>query len=99
VLHLSGVKDQPVTAAVRPEGFILSENGALTCDLRGVEVMGRDISVVCGHDDCENAAIRAIIPSENSINPSSGKVRFDLKPDKLFLFDAENENRIPFETV
>ena len=96
VLAVPGAPEGPVTAAVRPEGFVLAENGPLVCALNGVEVMGRDISVVCRHPDCENAVIRAIISAENTV-PAGGTVRFALKPRKVFLFDADTERRIPFE--
>ena len=96
VLAVPGVPEGPVTAAVRPEGFVLDEQGPLACALNGVEVMGRDISVVCRHPDCENAVIRAIISAENTL-PAGGTVRFALKPRKVFLFDADTEQRIPFE--
>ena len=96
VLAVPGAPEGPVTAAVRPEGFVLAENGPLVCALNGVEVMGRDISVVCRHPDCENAVIRAIISAENTL-PAGGTVRFALKPRKVFLFDADTEQRIPFE--
>ena len=96
VLAVPGAPEGPVTAAVRPEGFMLAENGPLVCALNGVEVMGRDISVVCRHPDCENAVIRAIISAENTV-PAGGTVRFALKPRKVFLFDADTERRIPFE--
>ena len=96
VLAVPGVPEGPVTAAVRPEGFVLDEQGPLACTLNGVEVMGRDISVVCRHPDCDNAVIRAIISAENTL-PAGGTVRFALKPRKVFLFDADTERRIPFE--
>ena len=96
VLAVPGVPEGPVTAAVRPEGFVLDEQGPLACTLNGVEVMGRDISVVCRHPDCENTVIRAIISAENTV-PAGGTVRFALKPRKVFLFDADTERRIPFE--
>ena len=96
VLAVPGAPEGPVTAAVRPEGFVLAEKGPLVCALNGVEVMGRDISVVCRHPDCENAVIRAIISAENTV-PAGGTVRFALKPRKVFLFDADTERRIPFE--
>ena len=96
VLAVPGVPEGPVTAAVRPEGFVLDEQGPLACTLNGVEVMGRDISVVCRHPDCENTVIRAIISAENTV-PAGGTVRFALKPRKVFLFDADTEQRIPFE--
>ena len=96
VLAVPGAPEGPVTATVRPEGFVLDGRGPLACALNGVEVMGRDISVVCRHPDCENAVIRAIISAENTL-PAGGTVRFALKPRKVFLFDADTEQRIPFE--
>ena len=97
VLEVPGVSDRGVFAAIRPEGFELEENGPLTCKLTAVEVMGRDISVVCTHEKCENVAIRAIIDSDNMVNTGKATVQFRLKPHKVFLFNAETEERIYFE--
>ena len=96
VLAVPGVADRSVTAAIRPEGFILSETGALSCDLSRVEVMGRDISVVSTHPKSRNVTIRSIISAENAVNTASQKVRFDLKPNKVFLFHKETGARIDF---
>ena len=96
VLTVPGVADQSVTAAIRPEGFTLSETGALSCDLSRVEVMGRDISVVSTHPKSQNVTIRSIISAENAVNTASQKVRFDLKPNKVFLFQKESGARIDF---
>ena len=89
VLDVAGVPDQAVTAAVRPEGFILEENGPFTCGLTGVEVMGRDITVIASHEACEATAIRAIIGAENKVDTASTNVRFSLKPSKVFLFTKD----------
>ena len=97
VMDVKGVADQEVTVGIRPEGFVLRDTGALSCGLTGVEVMGRDISVVSAHDCCENAAIRSIISAENKVELTAAKVRFDLKPNKVFLFHEETEERIHFE--
>lgn len=94
VLDTPGVTDCPVTAAVRPEGFLLQENGPLRCSLSRLEVMGRDVSVVSTHPCCENAAIRSIISAENQVDLSSPTVRFALKPAKTFLFHRETGERI-----
>ncbi len=94
VLEAPSVSDQPVWAAVRPEGFVLEENGPLACALTGVEVMGRDITVVASHPDCENTAIRAIISAENQVDAAADTVRFALKPHKVFLFDREAGARL-----
>jgi len=96
VLAVPGVANQSVTAAIRPEGFTLSETGALSCDLSRVEVMGRDISVVSTHPKSRNVTIRSIISAENAVNTASQKVRFDLKPNKVFLFQKESGARIVF---
>ena len=96
VLEVPGAADQDVHAAIRPEGFVLSENGAFTCDLSRVEVMGRDISVVAAHEKFQNVSIRAIISAENMAGIQGNKVRFDLKPNKVFLFKKETEERIRF---
>ena len=96
VLAVPGVAHQSVPAAIRPEGFTLSETGALSCDLSRVEVMGRDISVVSTHPKSQNVTIRSIISAENAVNTASQKVRFDLKPNKVFLFQKESGARIDF---
>ena len=96
VLAVPGVANQSVTAAIRPEGFTLSETGTLSCDLSRVEVMGRDISVVSTHPKSQNVTIRSIISAENAVNTASQKVRFDLKPNKVFLFQKESGARIVF---
>ena len=96
VLEVPGVADQAVTAAIRPEGFLLSETGAFGCALSRVEVMGRDISVVSTHPASQNVSIRSIISAENAVNAAAATVRFDLKPGKVFLFHKETEQRIRF---
>ena len=94
VLDVPGVADQEVYAAVRPEGFALDADGPLCCQLSRVEVMGRDTSVVCSHENCTSGTIRAIIPAENRVDQTSSTVRFSLKPSKVFLFDRSTQERI-----
>ncbi len=96
VLTVKDVDDREVWVGIRPEGFVLSENGLLQCGLQAVEVMGRDTSVVATHPAAESESIRAIISTENEIDAGSETVRFSLKPKKLFLFDVETEENIPF---
>lgn len=85
-----------VWAGIRPEGFILKEDGPFSCRLKGVEVMGRDISVVSEHDASENPQVRSIIGTENRVDTSKPLVRFELRPQKVFLFDKETGERIYF---
>ena len=97
VMQVCGIADGKVTAAIRPEGFELEENGALSCKLHRVEVMGRDISVVCEHPACQAPVIRAIISAENQVDTRKDTVRFDLKPEKVFLFCKETGKRLRFD--
>ena len=96
VLEVKDVPEQEVYVGIRPEGFILQEEGALCCKLSGVEVMGRDISVVSTNEASVNPTIRAIIGTQNNINTREGLVRFNLAPRKVFLFSKETEERIYF---
>lgn len=110
VMDANGVEDQEVYAAIRPEGFILPEecdcqgscnqsvtgenNGMLHCSLQAVEVMGRDISVVVTHPHSENVMVRAIISSETKVDTSKKEIGFELRRNKVFIFNKETEERI-----
>ena len=96
ILDATGVSDREVYIGIRPEGFILREDGPLCCTLGGLEVMGRDISVVSSHASCQAPTIRSIISAENKVDLASKTVRFAVKPNKVFIFDKETEERIPF---
>ena len=93
VLPEPGIENQPVIVGVRPEGFILDEQGPLEVRLHRVEVMGRDTSVVSSHPASRNAQIRSIISARNKVDQSAGTVRFSLMPDKVHVFEAEGENK------
>ena len=94
VLEVSGVADQEVFVGIRPEGFVPDENGSFHCALRNVEVMGRDVSVVCENPAALSDSIRAIIDADNMISGTT--VSYNLKPHKVFLFHKETEERIRF---
>ena len=97
ILAVPGVQDQKVYVGIRPEGFVLDENGPLVCDLVGVEVMGRDTSVVSTHRASQNVNIRSIISAENKVDADAKNVRFSVKPNKVFLFGWADEKRIHFD--
>ncbi|MDO4291820.1 MAG: ABC transporter ATP-binding protein [Eubacteriales bacterium] len=94
VLEAAGAADGPVTVGVRPEGFWLRPDGPFQCGFGGLEVMGRDVSVVCTHDACETGTLRAIVGADSRVEPVSGTVRFALKPEKTFLFEPDTGKRI-----
>ena len=98
VLDVPGAPDGEMKAGIRPEGFVLDDSGRFVSDLKAVEVMGRDITVVTTHGECENAVVRSIIPADNGIDAASARVRFELKPGKVLLFDAATGERVRFDT-
>jgi len=96
VLDVPGVEDQPVYVGIRPEGFHPDENGALVCSLNGVDVMGRDVSLVTTHPASLNPVVRSIVDADAAKNATGETVRYSLKPHKVFLFSKTDENRIRF---
>ena len=95
VLDVKGVKDCEVTVGIRPEGFVLDADGPLTCKLKSIEVMGRDVSVVSAHENALVTDIRSIIDADNKVEAKE-TVSYSLKPHKVFLFSKETELRIRF---
>ena len=87
-------QEKEVYIGIRPEGFCVKEEGRFVCQLRRVEVMGRDVSVVASHKDCENEQIRAIINSSQKIDTTKQEIGFELKPDKVYIFDKETQERM-----
>ncbi len=96
VLDVPGVEDKNVTVGIRPEGFIPDANGDFVCNLSNIEVMGRDMSLVCKNESSLNPIVRAIVNSDIKIDATQPQVKFTLKPHKVFIFDAETEERIYF---
>ncbi len=97
VLDVPGVPDGPVTAGVRPEGFIVDAEGPLVCGLEIVERMGRDKSVVATHPKLTGTKqIRAIIDSDVHVSTHTDTVRFRLRRAKTRLFDVQTGERIHF---
>ena len=93
VLPVPGIPEGDVTVGIRPEGFILDENGPLHCTLSRVEVMGRDVSIVSTNAHSLNPNIRSIIDAQQRPSEDTEIVHFSLKPRKVFLFDKETGER------
>jgi len=86
-------EDQEIYVGIRPEGFIVSDNGPLTLLKERVEVMGRDKSIVSVHPSSTKPTIRTIVDSD-VVLPDTKTIKFELKPHKVFLFNRETEVRL-----
>ena len=91
VLSVPGISDQDVTVGIRPEGFLPQAAGPFACKLNRVEIMGRDVSIVCENGACETGTLRAIIQSDGTEQNHPDTVRFRLKPGKVLLFGADGQ--------
>ncbi|MBR1847002.1 MAG: ATP-binding cassette domain-containing protein [Bacilli bacterium] len=91
--------ERDVFVAIRPEGFIVAnkdDKNVLHAKLEMIQVMGRDVSIVANKDECIKPSFKAIIAAEEAQN-QAGELAFKIKPNKLFVFDGETEERIPLK--
>ena len=95
VLDVNGVSDQEVYVGIRPEGFLLAEDGAFEMNVDRVEVKGRDISVIC-NSEASKETVTVLLDSENEVSEDDKTVRFNLRKIKVHLFSKEDEGRIEF---
>lgn len=95
VLDVNGVSDQEVYVGIRPEGFVLAEDGAFEMNVDRVEVKGRDISVIC-NSEASKGTVTVLLDSENEVSEDDKTVRFNLRKIKVHLFSKEDEGRIEF---
>lgn len=87
-------EDQLIKVGVRPEGFIYDPEGSLSLNVDHIEVMGRDKSIVSRHEASNKPTVRSIVDSDIVLPEQMGVLKFNLKPNKVFLFNAETEERI-----
>ncbi len=83
-----------VFVGIRPEGFIYDPNGVLSLMTDHVEVMGRDKTIVSVHEESVKPTIRTIVEADLKLPEGTTSLKFNLKPNKFFLFDGETEERL-----
>ena len=96
ILEIEGTEDGDVIVGIRPEGFILDENGPFHLTKKHVEIMGRDTSIVASHPDQLSESLRIIVTLD-SRDELPGSVGFRLKPGKVEIFDPDTEFRIDYQ--
>ena len=96
VLDVDQKQDQNVVIGVRPEGYILKENGHLHNEFVRTEVMGRDMSVLSKNTACQAPFVRSILSTEHLHLLQDNQAVFDLKPHKVFLFDVNDGQRLRY---
>ena len=89
------VTDKKVYVAIRPEGFAIADKKdkeVLHAKLSMIQILGRDISMVATNPQCTKETFKIIISSEDRTDEENLSLK--VKPNKMFIFDAESEERI-----
>lgn len=94
VLCVDQKSDQNVVIGIRPEGYVLKDDGHLHNEFVRMEVMGRDMSVLSKNPASQASFVRSILSSDDLHLLQDKQATFDLKPHKVFLFDVENGQRL-----
>ena len=90
---LKGQSNKAVLLGVRPEGFIIDDKGVIEVKTQFVETVGRDLALVSSHPAATTETFRIILHSGAEV---SGKktVKFNVDPNKTYVFDAETGGRL-----
>jgi multiple sugar transport system ATP-binding protein len=91
---LKAEKDRDIVVGVRPEGYVLDEQGPLAIDPQYVETIGRDLSLVSSHAHAITQTFRIILSSANLKLEDKKQVKFSIKKEKTFIFDKEDGRRL-----
>ncbi|MBP3059335.1 ATP-binding cassette domain-containing protein [Texas Phoenix palm phytoplasma] len=88
-----------VYVAIRPEGYVLSENGVLEVEAITTENIGRELILLARNINSVHKNFQIIIPNHissllNFEKVKKNKFRFNILENKLFIFDKINGNRI-----
>ena len=90
------IADQPVYIAIRPEGMNVNQEKqgeyGFHADVEMIQVLGRDLFIVAKNEFCTKPTFKAIISAEQQV--AHGSIFITLKPNKFFIFDEKNEQRI-----
>jgi len=84
--------DKDVIIGIRPEGYVPSSKGLLTIPYSFVENIGRDLAIVANHESSLLSSFRIILNDPSLITPE--KISFNIKTDKVYVFDKETGERL-----
>ena len=93
VIMETDFEDQPIYVGIRPEGFIYDADGVLSLTKEYIEVMGRDKSIVSLHENSTKPSVRCIVDADVAL-PDTKVLKFNLRKNKVFLFNRDNEMRL-----
>ena len=89
----SKLENQDVTIGIRPEGFEINPEGELTINVKQIEHIGRDKSLIATNPHTEKETFRFIIDSDIPVHEQTS-VKVSIKPNKCYVFDKLTEKRL-----
>lgn len=89
--------NEDIYVTIRPEGFLTERDSdyGLTLNVKQLQTMGRDISLICSHPSLSNGQVKLMVDAD--VKVSLGEYKFAIRPNKIFLFDGKTEDRIVTE--
>jgi multiple sugar transport system ATP-binding protein len=85
---------QEVIIGIRPEGYVLDENGTFSVNALYLETIGRDISIVSKHNKALVESFRIILSNIEEDFRDNKILKFNIKVNKTFIFDKDTGRRI-----
>lgn len=85
-------ENQSVYVGIRPEGFIVGQEGTMTLNVEHIETLGRDYSLVCNHPNAVSVSFKVIVDADSNVD--LGAIKLGIKTNKCFVFNKETEERI-----
>ncbi|MDO5047982.1 MAG: ABC transporter ATP-binding protein [Anaerococcus sp.] len=81
------LKDKSYLLGIRPEHFILDDNGRIKVEVSSIEMIGRYMIL---HFDLNNQASRMVVDSKLAIKPGD-LINIDLNYEAIYLFDQDGK--------
>lgn len=82
--------DRPVKIGIRPEAFKISPEGKIPVEIRFIEHIGRDISIIGNVAKQKESKLKIIVPSEHA-SGIVGKKVIACDPKWFFVFEESGE--------
>ena len=90
----SELSDRDVYVGILPEGFIYDENGAFTLENGRAATAGAETAYVASHNCSVRGEVFATVRGGTSVPEYAETLKFNIAPEKLFLYDAKTEERL-----
>jgi len=93
VLGETKAASKDIVIGIRPEGFLVEEEGPIEAEVEFVETIGRDTTLIMVDPTDATKRFRAIVDSDYRIEAGQ-RIALNVKPHKMFIFDQETGERL-----